>query len=556
MSTLRSIVPVLAYTALLALLHPVAGLTQDAVAEALYQRMEELLFGGDLQIQGNPIAAREVLPELYAARNFQPLWISNDRIEDLLNLLATAPEHGLETEDYYLDELRVMGETVRASGSALSSADFDILLTESLVRFGYHRIFGKVNPASLDANINFRREFFFEDGPVEAVPRVIASSKPFKQIVNEALEPGPVYVALQAKLAEYRLIATAGGWPLVPDGVTLRFGDDDARVVALRQRLAVTGDLPMGADEVSTQFDKDLEQGVKSFQTRHALSVDGIVGEQTYLALNVTVETRIDQIRLSLERLRWVQQELGPEFVAVNIAGFRVVLVRDRNIVWDARVVVGKPYRQTPIFRGDIQYMELNPTWTVPPTILRNDILPAVKRDPNYLAEKNISVIDRDGRAIDAATVDWQAYSTGVPYTLRQEPGPNNALGRIKFIFPNKHFVFLHDTPSRGLFDRAERTFSSGCIRVDQPFELAELLVADQPQWDRAALDQVTDSRKTRRILLKDPMPVLILYLTASIDPSGRILFYKDVYDRDALLLEALNEDVRIELPGGSDLAG
>jgi murein L,D-transpeptidase YcbB/YkuD len=426
----------------------------------------------------------------------------------------------------------------------LDTADIDILLTESLVRFGYHQVFGKVNPSALDANINFRREFLFGEGPVEAVPRVIASSKPFKQQLDEAVARGPVYVGLQAKLAEYRAIESAGGWPAVPPGDTLRVG-----VVALRQRLAVTGDLPAGADLISTQFDADLERAVTVFQERHALGADGIVGNQSYMALNVPAQTRVDQIRLSLERLRWLQEEIGPQFIAVNIAGFRVFFIRNGEFIWVSRTMVGKTYRQTPIFRGDIQYMELNPTWTVPPGILSKDILPAVKRDPGYLAQKNISVIDRDGRKVDPATVNWQAYSRGVPYTLRQEPGPGNALGRIKFIFPNKHFVFLHDTPSRGLFDRAERTFSSGCIRVENPFELAELLVEDQPQWDRAALDQVIESRQTRRIHLQERLPVLILYLTANVDEDDRIRFYKDVYDRDAKLLEALNGDVSIELP-------
>jgi murein L,D-transpeptidase YcbB/YkuD len=549
MSTLRALFRVLAWTACLILLQPAQGLAQDTVAEVLNQRIEELLFGGDLEIRGAPIAAREVLPEVYARRNFAPLWTSDARVDDFLGVLATAPEHGLEIEDYYLEELRALRAAQRASGSALDTADLDILLTESLVRFGYHQVFGKVNPSSLDANINFRREFLLDEGPVEAVPRLIASGKPFKQQLDEAVERGPVYAALQARLAEYRTIQSAGGWPSVPAGETMRVGDEDARVPALRRRLAVTADLPAGADLVSTQFDADLEQAVQAFQTRHALGADGIVGSQSYLALNVPVQTRIDQIRLSLERLRWVQEELGPQFVAVNIAGFRVFFIRDQKFVWVSRTMVGKPYRQTPTFRGDIQYMELNPTWTVPPGILSKDILPAVKRDPGYLAQKNISVIDRDGRKVDPATVNWQAYSRGVPYTLRQEPGPDNALGRIKFIFPNKHFVFLHDTPSRGLFDRAERTFSSGCIRVENPFDLAELLVADQPQWDRAALDRIIESRQTRRIHLKEPLPVLILYLTASVDEDDRIRFYKDVYERDAKLLEALNGDVSIELP-------
>lgn len=549
MNDLRPLVRVCALAVSLMLLQPAAALAQDAVAEVLNQRMEQLLFGGDLQIHGAPIAAREVLPGIYARRDFRPLWTSEARIDELLDLLATAPAHGLETEDYYLEELQALRANRNSSGSASDVADLDILLTESLVRFGYHQVFGKVNPSSRDSNINFRREFLSDQGPVESVPRIIASGKPLEQQLAEAIGRRPVYAALQARLAEYRAIQAAGGWEVVPPGGTLRVGDEDERVVALRKRLRATGDLPEGADLASMQFDAGLERAVMAFQERHALGADGIVGNASYAALNVPVQTRIDQIRLSLERLRWVQQEVGPDFLAVNIAGFRVFFVRNGELAWVSRAMVGKPYRQTPVFRGDIQYMELNPTWTIPPGILRNDILPAVKRDPGYLAKTNISVIDRDGRKVDPATVNWQAYSRGVPYTLRQEPGPDNALGRIKFIFPNRHFVFLHDTPSRGLFDRPERTFSSGCIRVENPFELAELLVEDQEQWDQAALDRVIESRQTRRIHLKDPMPVLILYLTASIDMAGQVRFYRDVYSRDAELLEALDGDVSIELP-------
>ena len=328
-------------------------------------------------------------------------------------------------------------------------------------------------------------------------------------------------------------------------------GDQDPRVVHLRRRLAVTGDLPPDADVASSAFDEDVEAGVIAFQDRHALDADGVVGNKSYRAMNVPVQTRIDQIRMSLERLRWVRGELSERFVVVNIAGFRVFVINNQQFVWESRAMVGKAYRQTPVFRGDIRYMELNPTWTVPPGILRNDILPAVKRDPGYLEKKNISVIDRDGKIVDPATVDWQAYSKGVPYTLRQEPGPNNALGRIKFIFPNQHFVFLHDTPSRGLFDRAERTFSSGCIRVEHPIRFAEVLtnLDNQPNWDEAALHEVLDTRQTRRIHMKTPLPVLILYLTASLDTGNRVRFLRDVYDRDAKLLEALDGEVRIELP-------
>ena len=523
----------------------------DAVAEALSDRMDELLFGGDLEINGAGIGGQDVLPEIYASRSFEPLWIDDARIQELLAMLDTAPEHGLDPNDYYVEQIRSLIARTQAAGSALDVANLDILLTAALTRFGFHQLFGKVNPATLDSNINFRREFLFAEGPVAAIPQVIASPEPLQEQLDKAIPRGPVYRAMQKILVDYRAIAAAGGWPGVPAGATLHKGDRDPRVVDLRRRLAVTSDLPPDADVASDVFDEDVEAGVIAFQDRHALDADGVVGNKSYEALNVPVEARIDQIRLSLERFRWVREELSDQFVVVNIAGFRVFVIRDQQFVWESRAMVGKTYRQTPVFRGDMRYMELNPTWTVPPGILRNDILPAIKRDPGYLQTKNISVIDRDGKIVDPATVNWQKYTKGVPYTLRQEPGPTNALGRIKFIFPNEHFVFLHDTPSRGLFERAERAFSSGCIRVENPIAFAEVLMGldNQSDWNEAALQDVLDTRQTRRIHLKTPLPVVILYLTASIDTGNRARFLRDVYDRDAKLLKALDGDVRIELP-------
>ena len=538
----------LVFVIFLTAFRPVAA---DAVAEALSDRMDELLFGGDLEIDGAGIGGRDVIPDMYASRNFEPLWTDDARIQELLAMLETAPDHGLDPDDYHVAQIRSLVAQRQSSDFALDVADLDILLTASLLRFGYHQLFGKVNPATLDSNINFRREFLYDEGPVKAIPKVIASPEPLEEQLNAAIPRGPLYRAMQQALVNYRAIAAAGGWSTVPPGAALHKGDQDPRVVHLRRRLAVTGDLPPDADVASSAFDEDVEAGVIAFQDRHALDADGVVGNKSYRAMNVPVQTRIDQIRMSLERLRWVRGELSERFVVVNIAGFRVFVINNQQFVWESRVMVGKAYRQTPVFRGDIRYMELNPTWTVPPGILRNDILPAVKRDPGYLEKKNISVIDRDGKIVDPATVDWQAYSKGVPYTLRQEPGPNNALGRIKFIFPNQHFVFLHDTPSRGLFDRAERTFSSGCIRVEHPIRFAEVLtnLDNQPNWDEAALHEVLDTRQTRRIHMKTPLPVLILYLTASLDTGNRVRFLRDVYDRDAKLLEALDGEVRIELP-------
>jgi murein L,D-transpeptidase YcbB/YkuD len=521
---------------------------QDPVAAALQSRLEELQFAGDLEIDTVRIAGREILPAVYANRDFQPMWTESDRVEQLISMLETAPEDGLRIADYHVDRLRSLASRAQNPGTALDRADLDILATEALIRFGYHQLFGKVDPQALDSNVNFTRQFIGDRPPVEAIPRIIASRTPLQEQLEQAIHRSPFYLTLRRHLADYHAIAAAGGWPSVPEGPTLHPGDDDPRVVALRQRLIVTGDLPEGGDTTSSVFNDDLKVAVMRFQERHALDADGVVGKNSYSELNVPVETRIDQIRLSLERLRWVRGERAERFIAVNIAGFRVFFVKGEDVAWVTRAMVGKTYRQTPVFRGTLSYMEINPTWTVPPGILRNDVLPAIRKDVAYLANKNMSVIDRDGRKVDPATVDWQSRS--LPYSFRQEPGANNALGEVKFIFPNKHFVFLHDTPNRALFSRPDRAFSSGCIRVEHPFTLAELIMNDREKWDQATLEAVRDTRETRRINTPN-LPVLILYLTASVEQDGRVRFLKDVYDRDAELLETLDGEVVITPLGG-----
>jgi len=522
-----------------------ASAQQDPVAEAIHARLEELQFAGDLEIGGARIAAREIIPAVYANRDFQPMWTNPTRVDGLLALIQTAPADGLDTSDYYLEPLQAQIAKASATEAPLDQADLDILLTDSLIRFGYHQLFGKVDAAALDSNINFTRTFFDGRDSLTAIPEIIASPVSLQQQAEESLHRGPFYRNLQKNLAGYRELAAAGGWPKVPAGDTLHKGDDDPRVTALRQRLIVTGDLPADSDTSSPLFDDALEAAVIRFQTRHELGADGVVGKQSYEALNVPVETRIDQLRLSLERLRWVRGDQADRFIAVNIAGYRVFFIDGQDLAWTSRVMVGKTYRQTPVFRGTLSYMEINPTWTVPPTILRKDTLPAIKRDPSYLQSKNMSVIDRDGRKVDPATIDWQSYSKGIPYSIRQEPGPKNALGEIKFIFPNKHFVFLHDTPNRSLFARPDRAFSSGCIRVENPFELAQLIMNEPATWDQAALEKILDTHKTKRI--KTPkLPVLILYLTASLQPDGSPRFLKDVYQRDAAVLAALDGPVII----------
>jgi murein L,D-transpeptidase YcbB/YkuD len=358
-----------------------------------------------------------------------------------------------------------------------------------------------------------------------------------REFAREVIPRNAFYRNLKGALAEYRALAAAGGWPSVPAGSTLAPGMSDARVPALRARLAATGDLDSvetaAADDV---YDGATVEGVRRFQARHGLEQDGAVGPATLAALNVPVEARIEQMRVNLERARWVLGDLGDDFLVVNVAGFRLYVVRRNEIVWTTRVQVGQPYRRTPIFVATLSYLVFNPTWTVPPTILRRDILPAVRNDVGYLASRNIDVIDDSGMVVDAMTVDWSGST--FPYRFVQRPGPNNALGRVKFMFPNEHFVYLHDTPSRDLFDRESRAFSSGCIRVEDPLELARLVL--RRGWDEQRIDDVVAAGRTETVTLDDPISVLLLYWTAEADVAGRVFFNADVYARDAEVSSAL----------------
>jgi murein L,D-transpeptidase YcbB/YkuD len=238
-------------------------------------------------------------------------------------------------------------------------------------------------------------------------------------------------------------------------------------------------------------------------------------------------------------------QDIPDTAVVVDIAGYEVSLFRDGKRLLRSRAQVGTPYRSTPTFRDRITYIEFNPTWTVPPTILAKDTLPAIKRDPGYLQTKNMQVLTRDGREVDPATVNWQLYpQQGFPYILRQRPGPKNALGRLKVMFPNEHMVYLHDTPSRELFRRSERTFSSGCIRVEEIMELAELLL-DDPAWDQAAIASVIDQQKTRRVSLRESVPIYLVYWTVQVQEDGTVDFKSDPYQRDPAMLQALERPLK-----------
>ena len=517
--------------------------------EAIRSEIEQLRESGRLSLGDVEIASGELLARVYERRNFEPAWSGLEKMNALAELIEATALDGLSPADYHLGEIRRV-QSMIANGRVLDAAAraaLDIGLTDSLIRLGYHQRFGKVNPYDLDPDWNFAREFRNRDPALVIQEAIDADS--LAGYVENLFPREELYRQLQAYLAKYRDLAASGGWPVVPDGPTLRPGDKDERLPVLERRLAATGDLAPGVLVDTSVYGGALESAVRAFQERHGLDVDGIVGPGTLRAMNVTVEERIEQIRVNLERARWVLDNLGDDFVIVNIAGFRVYLYRDNEEIWSTRAVVGRTYRKTPVFRSTMRYLVFNPDWTVPYSIATKDILPKVQQDPGYLAAGDFIVKDRNGDVVETADIDWSALGgRNFPYTLVQQPGTNNALGEVKFMFPNEHAVYLHDTPGKGLFDRAARTFSSGCVRVEHPFRFAELLL-EANGMDAASIEELRQSRQMKSVFLKEPIDVLLLYWTAEVGSDGRIHFYEDVYLRDRAVLEALNSPYQVVLP-------
>jgi murein L,D-transpeptidase YcbB/YkuD len=540
------LIKILSLLAILTLLfYSLSFARKDPAALIIEERIDELWTTGKLDIGYASIASKHWLPDLYEQNGYQLLWQNPQNVKDLLNDIGRIADDGLNPEDYHLSQLLVLklqlDENKSPDPSLLS--DYDILLTDSLVRLCYHLQFGKVDPESLDPAWNMTRQI--QNGnPVAAIEKRLRTGSLSEGLKN--IRPKmPFYGKIKDVLIKYRKIQDAGGWATVPQGPALKQGMSDSRIPLLRSRLAITGEFK-GLVTDNEFFDEDLNEAVQQFQYKHRLEADGVVGKNTLAALNVPVRQKINQIRVNLERARWIFHKLPQDFIAVDIAGFQVYEVEGTDIIWTSRVQVGKPFRKTPVFKSKIKYIVFNPTWTVPPTILQKDILPKVKKNPDYLRKMKISVLDREGRKIDPRSVNWSKYKKNVPYIFRQEPGPHNALGRMKFIFPNKYFIYLHDTPSRSLFGRKDRAFSSGCIRVDKDIELAEILLNDPAKWNRQSIMDVLDTNKTRRVDLPIPKSVLLLYMTIWFDENDNYIFKNDIYDRDRPVLEGLNEEFTI----------
>jgi murein L,D-transpeptidase YcbB/YkuD len=347
-----------------------------------------------------------------------------------------------------------------------------------------------------------------------------------------------VLPALGQSIAHYRELAAQGGWPQVPAGPTLHPGDQNERIPLLKKRLVTSNDLAASADQ-GALFDETLKEAVQKFQARHGLTADGVVGDKTLTEINVPVSERIRQLLANLERCQPLPQTLERRHILVNIADFSLKLFESDKLRLSMPVIVGKTYLQTPVFSGRVSSLVINPTWEVPHSIAIKDILPKIRKNPGYLAKMHLRVFQgwKGDEAIDPSTIDWAGLSRGrFPYRFSQDSGPDNALGRLKFLFPNPYDVYMHDTPAHELFQKDSRTFSHGCIRLSRPMDLALYLLQGTPLGTREALTAAIASEKTERIALPSPIDVYIVYMTAWVDHDGTIEFRPDVYHRNPAL--------------------
>jgi L,D-transpeptidase YcbB len=522
--------------------------------EHLRRRIEAIDPPVHMTILNESIGALDSLVRFYAHRAFRPLWTGDEGIlpqaDVLVQVISRAHAEGIAFSGYHLPSIeRLIRELGRRDPSPPSPrpdswVDLELLLTDAFFLYGSHVLTGQINPRDL------KEEWFGERAPADLGTGLQQASEAHRveQFLHNLRPMHAGYVALHNTLASYRDILRMGGWPVIPDGPKLRKGDRGPRVAALRHRLRLTSDLDQVAVPVDEVFDATLERALQRFQERHGLDPDGTVGPSTLTALNVPTEARVRQIELNMERWRWLPQTLGERYILVNVANFALDVVERGRSVLAMRVVVGKPSRRTPSFSADMTHLVLNPHWYVPPTIAIQDKLPLIRRDPSYLTRQNFKLF-RHGEGgvarVDPRSVDWSsATARNFPYQLRQDPGPRNALGRVKFMLPNPYHVYLHDTPARELFAKNPRAFSSGCIRLEKPMELAAYLLQDDSQWSQQRIS-ATSQRGTEQVVpLPVAIPVHLLYWTAWADAAGVVHFREDIYDRDKVLDQALREAI------------
>ncbi|GKS70165.1 murein L,D-transpeptidase YcbB/YkuD [Nitrosomonas sp. PY1] len=475
------------------------------------------------------------LLRFYKARNFQPVWFlyekASPQLESILEFIGNIDNEGLDSRDYQLPKLLLLKEQVEhASSEALT---LELQTTQSILILAKDLARGRLIASDADPDWHIPQPAFDAVGFLQK-----ALQSDLISALNALIPQHPSYQRFKQTLIHYRQISNNVDWVKIPNIPPLRPNATDQVVALLRQRIAqmyaVDGNEAYNVESSdSLVYDEGLVNAIRAFQIQHSLNADGVIGKNTLKALNLSLEWRIRQLRMSMERLRWLPRNLGNRHILVNLAGFRLTAVEQDKSLLDMRIIVGMGYRSTPSFKSAMSHMVVNPYWTVPAKIAQKDLLPKQQKDPTFFTASHFKVYtsyDRNAEPIDPASVDWHSLRN-FPFLLRQQPGKNNALGRVKFMFPNSFAIYLHDTPSKSLFQKDIRTFSSGCIRLEKPFELAAFVLGREelPEDFMTKLEE----GKTTTIHLPKQLPIYLVYITAWVDEQQSVHFSPDIYDRD-----------------------
>lgn len=479
------------------------------------------------------------LRSIYTKRIFRPIWFDksglNKRAKLMLDTIQSANDQALVPSDYHLTFFKRHWN----EESLKQQAWIELLLSKSLFLYCKHMYSGRLHPK--DMNL----EWFIDKSKIDylALFQSIIDSHDFESAVRQLQPPHAAYQRLQRSLKRYKDLADRGGWKDIPASKNLSLGDHHVHVPLLRERLSIEGDLLIGLVNETLKFDHTLKLAVERFQIRHGLSVDGIVGPNTRFEMNVPVEKRIEQIALNMERWRWLPRDFGERYMLVNTAGYELIAYEKNQARFIMQIITGTPWRPTPMVAGPIQAIALNPYWFIPKNIAIKDIIPRQRRNPRFFKSMGIRVFTPQGgeknKEIDPAHVDWSQISEdNYSYTLRQDPGPKNSLGQIKFKFANDFALYLHDTPKHNLFSRAERAFSSGCIRVENALDLAFYLLKPQNNWSKKQIAETIQAKETQTIPVTEEIPVYLVYWTVWVGTDNAVYFRKDVYGWDQIQLE------------------
>lgn len=514
------------------------------MAAALQERLSAPSQGAASDARGP--AVWDNVREFYRQRQGLPAWVTHlspaKNAAAAVEILRTAPLHGLVVADYgsaaIAEQLKRLEHSAKSAADRREQlADFDVRLTTALLTLGHDVALGHGSPDGLAPSWQARRT-----SPDLAGTLSKHADANMAAWLDSIRPTHPEYAALEAALAHLRDTAKAGGWPVVAKA-TFTAGHSSPAVTTLRKRLGADGSAPAGvAASTSTTYDADLATSVHTFQEHNGMRATGIADAATIAAMNVSVDRRISQVETNLERWRWMPDDFGARYLLVNIPQFQVAMREDGKTVNSIRVVVGKLEHETPIFSSEMSTIVFSPYWNIPDSIVTGETAPAAARDPRYLAKHRIEILrvtTAGTSTVKPSQVSWNDAKELRQLAFRQMPGPENALGHVKFLFPNKYDVYLHDSPADELFARPGRALSHGCVRVEEPETLAQYVMRGDADWPLDKILTAMNSGVEKHVKLKQPLPVHIVYFTAFVDPNGGLHYLKDVYGYDAKQLVA-----------------